>query len=105
MSGVKEKSGGKRDGAGRPRMDVRCSSKTIRVPTSLIATVKSMVRVSAEMRDKHSMLFLDEQENERRRHMLSELESIVCYEKNRMEKARRLQREEEENRRQLKLFD
>ena len=51
------------------------------------------------------MLFLDEQENERRRHMLSELESIVCYEKNRMEKARRLQRDEEENRRQLKLFD
>lgn len=105
MSGVKEKSGGKRDGAGRPRMDVRCPSKTIRISTSLIATVKSMVRVSAEMRDKHSMLFLDEQENERRRHMLSELESIVCYEKNRMEKARQLQREEEENRRQLKLFD
>jgi len=105
MSGVKEKSGGKRDGSGRPRMDVRCSSKPIRVPTSLIATVKSMVRVSAEMRDKHSMLFLDEQENEIRRHMLSELESIVCYEKNRMEKARQLQREEEENRRQLKLFD
>lgn len=105
MSGVKEKSGGKRDGAGRPRMDVRCSSKPIRVPTSLIATVKSMVRVSAEMRDKHSMLFLDKQENERRRHMLLELESIVCYEKNRMEKVRQLQREEEENRRQLKLFD
>ena len=105
MSGVKEKSGGKRDGSGRPRMDVRCSSKPIRVPTSLIATVESMVRVSAEMRDKHSMLFLDEQENEIRRHMLSELESIVCYEKNRMEKARQLQREEEENRRQLKLFD
>ena len=105
MSGVKEKSGGKRDGSGRPRMDVRCSSKPIRVPTSLIATVKSMVRVSAEMRYKHSMLFLDEQENEIRRHMLSELESIVCYEKNRMEKARQLQREEEENRRQLKLFD
>lgn len=40
MSGVKEKSGGKRDGAGRPRMDVRCPPKTIRIPTSLIATVK-----------------------------------------------------------------
>lgn len=105
MPGVKEKSGRKRDGAGRPRMDVRCSSKTIRVPTSLIATVKSMVRVSAEMRSKNPMLFLDEQEDERRRHMLSELESIVCYEKNRMEKARQLQREEEESRRQLKLFD
>lgn len=105
MSGVKEKSGGKRDGSGRPRMDSRCPSKTIRIPTSLIATVKSMVRVSAEMRDKHPILFLDEQENEIRRHMLSALESIVCYEKNRMEKARQLQREEEENRRQLKLFD
>lgn len=105
MSGVKEKSGGKRDGSGRPRMDSRCPSKTIRIPTSLIATVKSMVRVSAEMRDKHPILFLDEQENERCRHMLSALESIVCYEKNRMEKARQLQREEEENRRQLKLFD
>lgn len=105
MSGVKEKSGGKRDGSGRPRMDSRCPSKTIRIPTSLIATVKSMVRVSAEMRDKHPILFLDEQENERRRHMLSALESIVCYGKNRMEKARQLQREEEENRRQLKLFD
>ena len=28
MSGIKEKSGGKRDGAGRPRMDSRCPSKT-----------------------------------------------------------------------------
>lgn len=108
MAGVKGKSGGKRTGAGRPFKSEGCVTKVIRVPSYMKDRIETLIRVQAEWlsedENKKSVGYMDEAEENLRRNLVQDLECIINYEKKRLEKARKLAKQKEEDRIQLKLF-
>ena len=109
MAGVKGKSGGKRPGAGRPCKSEGCPTKVMRVPSYMKGRIETLIRVQAEWlsedETKKSVGYLDEAEEKMRRELVQDLECIILYEKKRLEKARNLAKQQEEDRLQMKLFD
>lgn len=109
MAGVKGKSGGKRPGAGRPCKSEGCPTKVMRVPSYMKNKIETLIRVQAEWlledETKKPVGYLDEAEEQKRRRLIQDLEAVVSYEKNRLARAYRQRMAEEEDRRQLKLFD
>ena len=109
MAGVKGKSGGKRPGAGRPYKTEGCITKVMRVPSYMKERIETLIRVQAEWisedEEKKPIGYLDEAEEKKRKDLIQDLECIIDYEKKRLEKARKLARQQEEDRRQMKLFE
>lgn len=109
MAGVKGKSGGKRPGAGRPYKTEGCITKVMRVPSYMKERIETLIRVQAEWisedEEKKPIGYLDEAEEKKRKDLIQDLECIIDYEKKRLEKARKLARQQEEDRKQMRLFD
>ena len=109
MAGVKGKSGGKRLGAGRPCKSEGCPTKVMRVPSYMKNKIETLIRVQAEWlsedETKKPVGYLDEAEEKKRKDLIQDLECIILYEKNRLEKARKLARQKEEDRLQMRLFE
>ena len=109
MAGVKGKSGGKRPGAGRPYKTEGCITKVMRVPSYMKERIETLIRVQAEWisedEEKKPIGYLDEAEEKKRKDLIQDLECIIDYEKKRLEKARKLARQQEEDRMQMRLFD
>ena len=109
MTGVKGKSGGKRPGAGRPCKSEGCPTKVMRVPSYMKGRIETLIRVQAEWlsedETKKSVGYLDEAEEKKRKDLIQDLECIVLYEKIRLEKARNLVKQQEEDKRQMRLFE
>lgn len=109
MAGVKGKSGGKRPGAGRPYKTEGCITKVMRVPSYMKERIETLIRVQAEWisedEEKKPIGYLDEAEEKKRKELIQDLECIIDYEKKRLEKARKLARQQEEDRKQMRLFD
>lgn len=108
MAGVKGKSGGKRPEAGRPCKSEGCPTKVMRVPSYMKNKIETLIRVQAEWlsedETKKPFGYLDEAEEKKRKELVQDLECIILYEKIRLEKARNLVKQQEEDKRQLKLF-
>lgn len=108
MTGVKGKSGGKRPGAGRPFKTEGCVTTVMRVPAYMKNRIETLIRVQSEWlsenEEKKPVGYLDEEEERKRRELVHDLESIIDYEKKRLEKAKLQSRKQEEDKRQLKLF-
>ena len=109
MAGVKGKSGGKRLGAGRPYKTEGCITKVMRVPSYMKERIETLIRVQAEWisedEEKKPVGYLDEAEEKKRKDLIQDLECIIDYEKKRLEKARKLARQQEEDRKQMRLFE
>ena len=109
MAGVKGKSGGKRLGAGRPYKTEGCITKVMRVPSYMKERIETLIRVQAEWisedEEKKPVGYLDEAEEKMRRELVQDLECIILYEKIRLEKARNLVKQQEEDKRQMRLFE
>ena len=109
MTGVKGKSGGKRPGAGRPCKSEGCPTKVMRVPSYMKGRIETLIRVQAEWlsedETKKPVGYLDEAEEKKRKDLIQDLECIIDYEKKRLEKARKLARQKEEDRLQMRLFE
>ena len=109
MAGVKGRSGGRRTGAGRPFKTEGCATKVMRVPSYMKESIETLIRVQAEWlsEDEKSQPigYLDEAEEKMRRELVQDLECIVLYEKIRLEKARNLVKQQEEDKRQMRLFE
>lgn len=109
MAGVKGKSGGKRLGAGRPCKSEGCPTKVMRVPSYMKNKIETLIRVKSEWLSEDEgnkpVGYLDEAEEKMRKELVQDLECIVLYEKIRLEKARKLVKQQEENRLQMKLFE
>lgn len=106
MTGVKGKSGGKRPGAGRPCKS-GCVTKVMRVPSYMKQDIETFIEIQTEWlsdEEKKPVSYLDEVEEKRRRDFISNLESLIYYEKKRLARAYQLKIREEEDKRQLKLF-
>ena len=106
---MKGRSGGRRTGAGRPFKTEGCATKVMRVPSYMKESIETLIRVQAEWlsEDEKSQPigYLDETEEKKRKDLIQDLECIIDYEKKRMEKARKLTRQQEEDRLQMKLFE
>ncbi len=109
MAGVKGKSGGKRPGAGHPYKIEGCPTKVMRVPGYMKGRIETLIRVQAEWlsedETKKPVGYLDEAEEKKRKDLIQDLECIIDYEKKRLEKARKLARQKEEDRLQMRLFE
>lgn len=109
MAGVKGKSGGKRSGAGHPYKIKGCPTKVMRVPSYMKESIEMLIRVQAEWlsedEERKPVGYLDEAEEKKRKDLIQGLESIISYEKKRLEKARKLARQQEEDRLQMRLFE
>ena len=109
MAGVKGKSGGKRPGAGRPYKTEGCITKVMRVPSYMKERIETLIRVQAEWisedEEKKPVGYLDDTEEKKRKDLIQDLECIIDYEKKRLEKARKLARQKEEDRLQMRLFE
>lgn len=108
MAGVKGKSGGKRPGAGHPYKIEGCPTKVMRVPSYMKGRIEALIRVQAEWlsedETKKPVGYLDEAEEKLRMDLVKDLECIINYEKKRLEKARKLAKQKEEDRIQMKMF-
>ena len=108
MAGVKGNSGGKRPGAGRPCKSEGCPTKVMRVPSYMKNKIETLIRVKSEWlsedEERKPVGYLDEAEEKKRKELVQDLECIILYEKIRLEKARNLVKQQEEDKRQLKLF-
>ncbi|MDB1077503.1 hypothetical protein PL757_20515 [Phocaeicola vulgatus] len=105
MAGVKGKSGGRRPGAGRPCKS-GCVTKVMRVPSYMKQDIETFIEIQTEWlsdEDKKPIGYLDEVEEKRRRDFISNIESLIYYEKKRLARAYQL-KISEEDKRQLKLF-
>ncbi len=109
MVGVKGKSGGKRPGAGRPCKSEGCPTKVMRVPGYMKSKIETLIRVKSEWLSEDEgnkpVGYLDEAEEKMRRELVQDLECIILYEKIRLEKARNLVKQQEEDKRQMRLFE
>lgn len=109
MAGVKGKSGGKRPGAGRPCKSEGCPTKVMRVPSYMKNKIETLIRVKSEWlsedEERKPVGYLDEAEEKKRKELVQDLECIILYEKIRLEKARNLARQQEEDRLQMRLFE
>ena len=109
MAGVKGRSGGRRTGAGRPFKTEGCATKVMRVPSYMKESIETLIRVQAEWLSEDEEMkpvgYLDEAEEKKRKDLIQDLECIILYEKNRLEKARKLARQKEEDRLQMRLFE
>lgn len=68
---------------------------------------ETLIRVQAEWlsdEEKKPVGYLDDKEEKKRKELVQNLECIINYEKNRLTKAYKLKIAEEEDKRQLKLF-
>lgn len=107
MAGVKGKSGGRRPGAGRPCKS-GCVTKVMRVPSYMKDRIETLIRMQAEWLSDETARpvgYLDEAEEQKRSDFISNLESLIYYEKKRLAKAYQLKKAQEEDKRQLKLFN
>ena len=109
MAGVKGKRGGKRPGAGRPCKSEGCPTKVMRVPSYMKNKIETLIRVKSEWLSEDEgnkpVGYLDEAEEKMRRELVQDLECIILYEKIRLEKARNLVKQQEEDKRQMRLFE
>lgn len=109
MAGVKGKSGGKRPGAGRPCKSEGCPTKVMRVPSYMKNKIETLIRVQAEWlsedETKKPVGYLDEAEEKKRKDLIQDLEAVIAYEKKRLEKAMLQSRKQEEDKRQMRLFE
>ena len=80
----------------------------MRVPSYMKESIETLIRVQAEWLSedeaKKPIGYLDEAEEKRRRRLIQDLEAVVAYEKKRLDRAYQQKKAEEEDKRQLKLF-
>ena len=79
----------------------------MRVPSYMKQDIETFIEIQTEWlsdEEKKPVSYLDEVEEKRRRDFISNLESLIYYEKKRLARAYQLKIREEEDKRQLKLF-
>lgn len=94
--------GGKRDGAGRPCKSAGLHTKVMRVPDLMSKNVKTLIKVQIEqLYNPNHTCYYSEQEEQQRRELISSLESIIRYEKERLSNVYKIMKAEENSSKQL----